>query len=119
MSGYVSLDLLTRNARRIERSTRRKRIAAHEGAVLFRQIVAASVDHQIPAQLLGHHGIAAGEPLIESKGLGIALPPVDTVQVTRGLDELVDHLSFLLAESGHAEGHRHQLEFGYLGGNVI
>ena len=70
----------------------RHRLRSDERFLIVNQIEAAAVDFQIFAQRYVLGAFAVREREIELQAFGIALPPVDAIEQTGGVHQLVDHL---------------------------
>ena len=102
----ISIDLFTRKSRRIERMSGRHGLIARKGPVFVQQIPAATVDQQQPLQFR-----IGGSP-VKMRAFRIALPPVNVIQILRGLHKLTDQLELAGAEARRMKRHLHRLPFG-------
>ena len=79
----ADVDLLTRQALRIDGMPRRYRLRARERPVFVDQVVPAAVDHQQAAQF------RIGGLAVKGDRFGVALFPEDQLQVLAGVHQLV------------------------------
>src|SRR5260370_13852682 len=101
----VLLHLITRQIRRIKSSPRRNHLGPNEWLVLFKQIEAGSVDPQVASQFHISAVPARGQRLIQCQAIGIALPPVDTLQVAASLPHLLYEMLLARVKTGSREWH--------------
>ena len=92
--------------------TRRHGLYSDKRLVIVGQIEARGVDPQVATQFRVPPAFAGCEGLIKREGIGIALPPVDALQITASLHQSMDHLQFTSAQTGRLERHSDAPEFG-------
>src|SRR5215813_13346800 len=89
---HILLDLFSRQTLWVKSTARGHRLRAGGGVIVIDKIESAAVDHEQPAEF------QIFRRFVERESLRIALPPIDIVEVSLRLHQLLNHLALTCAE---------------------
>src|SRR5262249_56213315 len=89
---HILLDLFSRQTLWVKSTARGHRLRAGGGVIVIDKIESAAVDHEQPAEF------RIFRRFVERESLRIALPPIYSVEVSRRLHQLLNHLALTCAE---------------------